>query len=86
MNVTADVSERVVACTCDPSTTSIVLTVLGIVLPLVISETLPFVSSVVPKGIIQGLILSIRGKDIITPRNSVVISVIEIEDSVKQTA
>jgi hypothetical protein len=38
---------------------------------------LPFISSVVPKGIIQGLILSMRGKEIITPRNSVSIVVIE---------
>ena len=77
MNITNAVDERIIACTCDPSTTSIVLTVLGIVLPLAISETLPFISSVVPKGIIQGLILSMRGKEIITPRNSVSIVVIE---------
>ncbi len=76
MNITNTVEERIVSCTCDPSTTSIVLTVLGIVLPLAISETLPFISSVVPKGIIQGLILSIRGNEIITPRNSVAIVVV----------
>ena len=77
MNITTSAAERVIACTCDPSAASITLTVLGIILPLIISETLPFISSVVPKGIIQGLILSIRGKDIITPRNSIVISVVE---------
>lgn len=77
MNITTSAAERVIACTCDPSAASITLTVLGIILPLIISETLPFISSVVPKGIIQGLILSIRGKDIITPRNSIAISVVE---------
>ena len=75
MNTTSAVHEKIIDCVCEPSLTSIFLVVVGIICPLIISEVLPFVNSVVPKGIIQGLILSCKGKEIITPRNSLTINV-----------
>ena len=80
MNTTSPlIHEKIIDCLCEPSLTSIFLVVVGIICPLIISEVLPFVNSVVPKGIIQGLILSCKGKEIITPRNSLTINVQDVE-------
>lgn len=62
-------SEEMLECICFPSVTSIIISVVGIILPLFISEVLPFCKCE-PNGILHWILINCKIKSVVVPRNN----------------
>lgn len=62
-------SGEMLECICFPSTPSIIISVIGIILPLFISEVLPFCRCE-PNGIAHWISINCKRKNVVVPQNN----------------